>query len=67
MENIAPQTTLIDLEYLGYPKVIASCLLESQGRYALVDPGLQSPGRRLKPCSRRAFISGSHIDASIGP
>ncbi|MBZ5534754.1 MAG: MBL fold metallo-hydrolase [Acidobacteriia bacterium] len=39
MENIAPQTTLIDLEYLGYPKVIASCLLEGEGRFALVDPG----------------------------
>ncbi|HEX9135586.1 MAG TPA: MBL fold metallo-hydrolase [Nitrospirota bacterium] len=48
MENIAPQTTLIDLEYLGYPRVIASCLLESQGKHALVDPGPASSMATLR-------------------
>jgi glyoxylase-like metal-dependent hydrolase (beta-lactamase superfamily II) len=48
METIAPQTTLIDLEYLGYPKVIASCLLEGEGRFALVDPGPASTVATLR-------------------
>lgn len=39
MEEIAPKTTLIDVEYLGHPKVIAACLLESEGDMAIVDPG----------------------------
>ena len=44
MQNIAPKTTLIDLEYLGHPKVIAACLLEGEGSVAIVDPG---PGTTL--------------------
>jgi glyoxylase-like metal-dependent hydrolase (beta-lactamase superfamily II) len=48
METIAPRTTLIDLEYLGYPKVIASCLLEGEGRFALVDPGPASTVATLR-------------------
>lgn len=48
MENIAPQTTLIDLEYLGYPKVIAACLLEDQGSVAIVDPGPASSVATLR-------------------
>ncbi len=39
MENIAPKTTLLDVEYLGNPKVIAACLIEGEGSVALVDPG----------------------------
>ena len=39
MENIAPNTTLIDVEYLGNPRVIAACLIEGQGSVAIVDPG----------------------------
>src|SRR5712692_6327637 len=42
MENIAPKTTLIDVEYLGNPKVIAACLVEGQGSVAIVDPGPSS-------------------------
>jgi glyoxylase-like metal-dependent hydrolase (beta-lactamase superfamily II) len=33
------KTELIDVEYLGHPQAIASCLLESDGQLALVDPG----------------------------
>ena len=44
MQNIAPKTSLIDLEYLGHPKVIAACLLEGEGSVAIVDPG---PGTTL--------------------
>lgn len=39
MQTIAANTTQIDLEYLGKPLVIASCLLEGEGGTALVDPG----------------------------
>ncbi len=39
MQAIAPKTTLIDLQYLGYPEAIAACLLEGDGELALVDPG----------------------------
>ena len=39
MKEIAPKTTLIDLDYLGYPKVIAACLVAGQGGVAIVDPG----------------------------
>jgi glyoxylase-like metal-dependent hydrolase (beta-lactamase superfamily II) len=39
VENIAPKTTLLDVEYLGNPKVIAACLIEGEGSVALVDPG----------------------------
>ena len=39
VEEIAPKTTLVDLEYLGNPKVIAACLLEGEGNVAIVDPG----------------------------
>jgi len=39
VQTIAPKTTLIDVEYLGYPRVIAACLIESEGHAAIVDPG----------------------------
>jgi glyoxylase-like metal-dependent hydrolase (beta-lactamase superfamily II) len=42
MEKIAPKTTLIDLEYLGYRNLIAACLLEGNGSVAVVDPGPSS-------------------------
>jgi len=48
VEKIAPQTTRIDLEYLGYPKVIAACLLEADGNVALVDPGPTSAVATLR-------------------
>ena len=38
-QEIAPQTTLIDVKHLDTPEVIASALLESQGELALIDPG----------------------------
>ena len=37
--EIAPQTTLIDVKHLDTEEVIASALLESAGRLALIDPG----------------------------
>jgi len=37
--NIAPNTTLIDVEYLGNPEIIAACLLEGEGNIGIVDPG----------------------------
>lgn len=48
MEEIAPKTTLIDVDYLGKPKVIAACLIESQGAAAIVDPGPSSAVATLR-------------------
>ncbi len=48
MQNIAPKTTLIDVEYLGNPQVIAPCLLEGDGTVAIVDPGPTSAVATLK-------------------
>jgi glyoxylase-like metal-dependent hydrolase (beta-lactamase superfamily II) len=42
MEEIAPKTTPVDVEYLGNSKVIAACLLEGEGNVAIVDPGPSS-------------------------
>jgi glyoxylase-like metal-dependent hydrolase (beta-lactamase superfamily II) len=43
-ETIATDTHFLDLEHLGRARVIGACLLESEGRRALVDPG---PGSAL--------------------
>lgn len=40
--KIAQQTHLIDLEYLGQPSAIASCVLETEDGLAIVDPGPRS-------------------------
>lgn len=48
MEEIAPKTTLIDVDYLGKPKVIAACLIESQEGAAIVDPGPSSAVTTLR-------------------
>ena len=48
MQGIGPKTTLIDLEYLGSPKVIAACLVEGQGSVAIVDPGPASAVATLR-------------------
>lgn len=48
MRTFAPDTTLVDLEYLGYREAIATCLLESDGNLALVDPGPASALAMLK-------------------
>lgn len=37
--KIAPRTTLIDVNHLDTPEIIASALLESRGELALIDPG----------------------------
>jgi glyoxylase-like metal-dependent hydrolase (beta-lactamase superfamily II) len=50
MEKIAPNTTLIDVEYLGNPRIIAACLVEGQGSVALIDPG---PGSALETLRRK--------------
>jgi glyoxylase-like metal-dependent hydrolase (beta-lactamase superfamily II) len=38
-EAAIARTIPIDVEYLGFPRAIAACLLESDGVTALVDPG----------------------------
>ncbi|MEO8448758.1 MAG: MBL fold metallo-hydrolase [Gemmatimonadota bacterium] len=39
MTAIAPRTTLIDVDYLGKPEVIAAALLDSSAGGILIDPG----------------------------
>jgi glyoxylase-like metal-dependent hydrolase (beta-lactamase superfamily II) len=39
MQTIAPDTSIIDLNFLGHKEAIASCLLEGGGELALVDCG----------------------------
>jgi glyoxylase-like metal-dependent hydrolase (beta-lactamase superfamily II) len=40
--EIAPRTHLIDIEYLGRPSAIASCILETDDGLAVIDPGPRS-------------------------
>ncbi len=58
MQEIAPNTTLIDVEYLGNSKIIAACLLEGEGNVAIVDPG---PGSALFTLRRKLDQSGVGI------
>jgi glyoxylase-like metal-dependent hydrolase (beta-lactamase superfamily II) len=41
-EQIAPNTTLVDVHYLGSAEYIAPCLLEDESGVAVVDPGPSS-------------------------
>jgi glyoxylase-like metal-dependent hydrolase (beta-lactamase superfamily II) len=62
MQTVAPQTSLIDLEYLGHSEGIACCLLEADGpprRAALVDPG---PATSLDTLKRKLAERGIGID-----
>ncbi|HSR14910.1 MAG TPA: MBL fold metallo-hydrolase, partial [Gemmatimonadales bacterium] len=76
MIQIADRTTLIDLEYLGEPGHIATCLLETGEGLALVDPGpaithdrlaeaLRSFGATLQDV-RILLITHIHLDHSGG-
>ncbi len=40
--DIAANTTLIDVEYLGNSEIIAACVLEGEGNVGIVDPGPSS-------------------------
>ena len=42
IKQIANHSTLIDLQHLDRTEVIATCLLENDGRFALLDPGPES-------------------------
>jgi glyoxylase-like metal-dependent hydrolase (beta-lactamase superfamily II) len=65
-------TETIDVEYLGNPRAIASCLLESNGEMALVDPGpsvsLPMLRRKLQQCGlaiadlTALFLTHIHLD-----
>ncbi len=55
MQEIAPKTTLIDVEYLGNSKVIAACLLKDERNAAIIDPG---PGSALSTLRTKLDQSG---------
>jgi glyoxylase-like metal-dependent hydrolase (beta-lactamase superfamily II) len=65
MEGISPKTTLIDLEYLGNPKVIAACLVEGQGSVAIVDPGPASTVATLRSKLNQLGLGVKGIDAIL--
>jgi glyoxylase-like metal-dependent hydrolase (beta-lactamase superfamily II) len=67
-----PAAETIDVEYLGHPRAIASCLLENDGQLALVDPGpsislptlrqkLQQRGITIADL-RAIFLTHIHLD-----
>ena len=57
MDRLAPHITCIDLEYLGTPRVIGSCLVEGANGPALIDPG---PGSALE--TLRARLRGRGVE-----
>src|SRR2546422_7359516 len=62
LENVAPNTTQIDLEYLGQLQMIASCLLEGEGGTALVDPGPASALDMLRAKLGQRGLSVADVD-----
>src|SRR5438132_1319835 len=62
LENVAPNTTQIDLEYLGQLQMIASCLLEGEGGTALVDPGPASALDMLRAKLGQRGLSIADVD-----
>lgn len=65
MEEIAPKTTLIDVNYLGNPQVIAACLMEGQGSAAIVDPGPTSAVTTLRSELDQLGVGVKGIDAIL--
>ncbi len=65
MEKIAPKTTLIDVEYLGHRKVIAACLIESEGNAAIVDPGPASAVATLRSKLNQLGLGVAGLDTIL--
>ena len=64
-QTIAPTTTLVDVEDLGNPKIIAACLLEGDGQLAIVDPGPASSLANLKAKLGQLGIGVGDLDAIL--
>ncbi len=62
VEQIAPRTTLLDVEYQGRREVIAACLLEDASGAAIVDPGPSSSlcGLRARLAERGLSVADIH-------
>ncbi len=65
MEEIAPKTTRIDVDYLGKPKVIAACLLQGRGGPAIVDPGPASALVTLRSKLGKLGLAVQDIDTIL--
>lgn len=59
------KTELIDVEYLGHPQGIASCLLESDGQMALVDPGPSTSLPMLREKLRKQGVELTDLNALL--
>jgi glyoxylase-like metal-dependent hydrolase (beta-lactamase superfamily II) len=65
LKEIGHKTTLIDLDYLGNPKVIAACLLRGQGSAAIVDPGPSSAVVTLRSKLKQLGLAVQNIDTIL--
>jgi glyoxylase-like metal-dependent hydrolase (beta-lactamase superfamily II) len=64
-EKIAAHTTLIDLEYLGYPRIIAACVCEGPASIAIVDPGPERALGTLRAKLAEMAIGIKDLDAIL--
>jgi glyoxylase-like metal-dependent hydrolase (beta-lactamase superfamily II) len=64
-EKIAAHTTLVDLEYLGYPRTIAACVCEGPGSIAVVDPGPERALGTLRVKLAELAIGIKDLDAIL--
>jgi len=65
MEEIAPKTTRIDVDYLGKPQVIAACLIQGQGSAAILDPGPASAVATLRSKLSQLGVAVQDIDTIL--
>jgi glyoxylase-like metal-dependent hydrolase (beta-lactamase superfamily II) len=59
------QITPLDVNWLGHPRSIAACLLESEGQAVLIDPGPTSSLPTLKEKLRGRGLSPADLDAIL--
>lgn len=59
------QITPLDLDWLGHPRSIAACLLESDGQAVLIDPGPTSSLPTLKEKLRGRGLSPADLGAIL--
>lgn len=63
MKAIAEHATLVDLEFLGKPRIIAACLLEGDTGWGIIDPGPASTLTVLEEKLKQKGISTAQIRA----
>ncbi len=64
-EKVAAHTTLIDLEYLGFPRIIAACVCEGPKSIAIIDPGPERSLATLRAKLAELAIGIDDLDAIL--